>query len=105
MGLFLYYYDPVKSNLAPKCWFKMFTGLSCPGCGFQRCVHALLHGDIVTAIRYNLFLAIGIPYLVFIAISEFLNQQFSTILIKRKAAHLYILLYFTWFVVRNVYKI
>ena len=105
IGLFLYYYDPVKSNLAPKCWFKVFTGLSCPGCGFQRCVHALLHGNLWEAIGYNIFLAVGIPFLAFVAVCESVGLNFSTLLIKRSAAYLYLFLYFTWFVVRNVYEI
>ena len=28
------------------CPFKYFTGLDCPGCGFQRSVIALLHGNV-----------------------------------------------------------
>lgn len=104
-GLFLYLYDPVKSIFAPKCWFKVLTGLSCPGCGFQRCVHALLHGNLGEAISYNLFLAVGFPFLVFVAVCESVGLGFSTLLIKRRAAYMYLFLYFTWFVVRNVYKI
>ena len=103
VGLFLYNNDPVKSHLAPQCMFKTITGLSCPGCGFQRYVHALLHGDILCAIRYNLFLALGIPFLLFVAVSENAKLSYPTLLVKKNAAYLYILLYFAWFVVRNVY--
>lgn len=102
---FLYFNDPINSSHTPKCWFKVFTGLSCPGCGFQRCVHALLHGNILEAINYNLFLVIGVPYLVFVAVSESLGLKYSMMLIKRRAAYLYIFLYFIWFAVRNVYNI
>lgn len=53
----LYYLDPVKYVFMPKCPFKMLTGLDCPGCGFQRAMHALLHGHVMQAIRFNFSLS------------------------------------------------
>jgi hypothetical protein len=39
----------------PKCPFKMITGFSCPGCGIQRALYAIMHGNIKEAIvRYVL---------------------------------------------------
>lgn len=105
VGVFLYYNDPMRNSLAPKCWFKLLTGLSCPGCGFQRCVHAMLHGEIISAFKYNLFFAIGIPYLIFVVIFEKKRLNYTAISIRDGAAYMYILLYFSWFVVRNVCKI
>ena len=58
----LYFLDPVKYVLMPKCPFKMLTGLSCPGCGIQRAIHALLHGDVAGAVKYNFFLVYSGPY-------------------------------------------
>jgi len=105
MGVFLYLNDPIKSDIAPKCLFKVLTGLSCPGCGFQRCVHALLRGDFVNAVKFNLFLAIGIPYLFFIALAEVFNIRHFNIFLQANFVYLYILLYFMWFIVRNLYGI
>ena len=34
----------LQNHLIP-CPFKYLTGIDCPGCGFQRSVIALLHGD------------------------------------------------------------
>lgn len=34
------------------CPFKKFTGIDCPGCGFQRSVIALLQGDIMQSFAY-----------------------------------------------------
>ena len=45
----------------PKCSFKLLTGLSCPGCGLQRAVHALLNGEPMKAIQYNYFLVYSGP--------------------------------------------
>jgi len=38
------------------CPFHELTGLWCPGCGLTRATHALLRGDIGTALGYNLLL-------------------------------------------------
>ena len=54
-GVFLYINDPAQIDLVPRCRFKSIIGLSCPACEIQRCVYVLLHGDYVSAIKYNLF--------------------------------------------------
>lgn len=35
------------------CPFQLLLGLDCPGCGMTRATHALLHGDVVTALDHN----------------------------------------------------
>lgn len=49
----------------PRCWFHYFTGLDCPGCGSQRMVHALLHGDLAAAWHANALLLLISPVLLF----------------------------------------
>ncbi len=44
--------DP-SSPFYPKCPFHTLTGLLCPGCGSQRCLHALLGGDWAAAWHFN----------------------------------------------------
>ncbi len=39
----------------PACPFYTVFGLYCPGCGNTRSVLALLHGDVLLSLRYNLF--------------------------------------------------
>ena len=60
----LFWYDPVRSGIFPKCPFLMLTGYKCPGCGSQRAVHALLHGDFRSALGLNALLLFSLPYLV-----------------------------------------
>ena len=52
----LYTYDPVQTAFFPKCIIRSFTGLQCPGCGLQRALHALLHGEIAASFTYNPFI-------------------------------------------------
>lgn len=60
----LYYiFNPATSVWAPKCMFKMMTGYECPGCGSQRLLHSLLHGDIASAWRANAYLLCISPLL------------------------------------------
>lgn len=55
-------FDPLLSVWFPKCPFLLATGLECPGCGSQRAIHALLHGDIWGAIQANALFVVAIPY-------------------------------------------
>lgn len=60
-AVFLYSVPPVEGSFYPPCFFYRVTGLYCPGCGSTRCLHALLHGDLVQALAYNVFLVILLP--------------------------------------------
>lgn len=55
--------DPAASRFVPKCLFHELTGWQCPGCGSQRMLHALLHGDIAAAWRHNALLLLLLPLL------------------------------------------
>lgn len=47
------------------CSFREITGFECPGCGGQRALHLLLHGDISGAFRHNAFFIIVLPFLAY----------------------------------------
>ena len=59
----LYYALEPSSGSLPSCLLLRLTGFRCPGCGTQRAVHALLHGDVVGGIAYNYSLLATIPIL------------------------------------------
>jgi len=47
-------FDPnLPGNPFPACLFHQLTGFYCLGCGTTRALHALVHGDIATALRMN----------------------------------------------------
>lgn len=45
----------------PYCPLKFVTGIDCPACGGLRCVHALMNGDITTAMDQNLLAVFVLP--------------------------------------------
>ncbi len=48
---------------APPCLVHDITGLYCPGCGATRATHALMHGDVLGALRMNALLVLLPPFL------------------------------------------
>ena len=62
----LYFFDPETAGIYPVCPSKFISGYDCPGCGSLRATHALLHGNIASAWRYNpaIFFAIALLLLI-----------------------------------------
>ena len=59
----VYFIDPRVPGNYPPCLFLFVTGCYCPGCGTLRALHSLLHGDLISALGYNV-LTIGLlPFL------------------------------------------
>ncbi len=71
--LLYYFVYPLYGQYFPKCIFHSSTGFYCPGCGTQRAVVSLLHGDILAALRNNLLAMIALPFLLFSAVIFCLN--------------------------------
>lgn len=101
-----YNFNPLETSWMPKCPSKLLTGLDCPACGAQRAFHAMLHGRITEAIQYNLFLFIGIPYLLLTVWSTFTcfpgNKRVRSISHHPAIAYGYIALFFIWWIARNL---
>jgi hypothetical protein len=60
-ALIFFLFDPTKVAIFPPCVFHQVTGLDCPGCGAQRALHQLLHGNIVAALRLNAMFVLSLP--------------------------------------------
>lgn len=54
IGLIILYglFDPAKGGF-PACPVRTLTGWLCPGCGSQRAIHQLLHGNLAVSFHYN----------------------------------------------------
>jgi hypothetical protein len=65
--LLLYFFNNPAERNFPKCIFNQLTGLYCPGCGSQRALSALLHGNFLLALHDNLLIVCCIPLLFYAA--------------------------------------
>ena len=74
LGTVYFLFDPLESRWMPKCVFHVVTGWDCPGCGSQRAIHALLHGDIAGAFQANAILFLLVPFLLLVAFVELLGN-------------------------------
>lgn len=70
---FLYLYDPTRGNPILPCLFNSLTGLDCIGCGTTRALHALLHGDFLTALSFNLVMPFWLLLPAYALLSEWLQ--------------------------------
>lgn len=101
-----YRFDPTASWWMPRCPSKLLTGYDCPGCGSQRMLHALLHGDIAAAWRFNPFILLSLPFLAVAIWGNFSSLHGSAKM--RAVAHspyvvwVYIIAFFGWWILRNL---
>ncbi len=104
----LYFFKGPESGLYPRCMFKMLTGLSCPGCGSQRAVHAMMEGDFKAAFGFNALFMLEIPLLGLLGISRLLGNR-TPRLQRLLSARFFILFILTtiiiWTIVRNIFDV
>lgn len=73
-------------SLWPRCPIYAFTGIYCPGCGGQRAVSAILHGDLTAALDQNALIFV-IP--IFIALgfwAQRVNRRWVTVALVSSVA-------------------
>ncbi|WP_203294825.1 DUF2752 domain-containing protein [Luteirhabdus pelagi] len=58
-------FNPLEYSFFPSCPFHSLTGLHCPGCGSQRAIHLLLHGEFWQAFQMNALLLLTLPILLY----------------------------------------
>lgn len=103
--LLLLAFTDVSSGLWPRCLFHSLTGLECPGCGTQRAVHALFHGDIARAWSYNPLLFILSPLIPLMLASSLMPRWLGRLakwLESRAAALSLLCLLLLWTIIRNL---
>lgn len=94
VGILLLYslFDARYVEWFPRCPFYMLTKLYCPGCGSQRALSALLHGDFFQSIKYNFLAIIVLPFLLYAAVINGLNLLGK----KKVPLHIFYAPAFSW---------
>jgi len=75
--LLLYFFIDAREGGFPACPFFSITNLYCPGCGSQRALSSLLHGDIRDSLEYNPLISLFLP-LFLIAAYYYCRNLFRT---------------------------
>ena len=107
IGAFLaiyFFFDPAGAAWMPKCPVYVLTGLECPGCGTQRALHALLHGNPAEAWKHNALLMISLPVIIWMIWLETQRTRRPAIYASfYRPATIYIIgaAIVAWFIVRN----
>ena len=99
-------FDPSASRFFPRCPFLMLTGLKCPGCGTQRAIHALLHGALLTALRFNALLPTSVVLLALYGYAEVVRKshpRFYSRVNSSTAITAVLIVVVAWWIVRNVF--
>lgn len=89
----------------PKCPWYALTGWKCPGCGSQRMIHALLHGDLAAAWTHNAFLLCSLPLIAALGVIEADRRRWPRLYARLFRLPLYIailLLLLAWTLLRNL---
>lgn len=101
---FYFMVDPAWKFM-PRCPVYHLTGLKCPGCGTQRALHALLHGDFAAAWGFNPALILSIPLLLLIALSAAMRERAPRFYRTMHSVPLIIATgtaFLLWFLLRNI---
>ncbi|WP_370369095.1 DUF2752 domain-containing protein [Mycolicibacterium sp. CH28] len=56
--------DPTTpGGFLPVCPTKALLGVDCPGCGALRMLYSLMHGDVMSAVRFNALAVVALGFL------------------------------------------
>ena len=100
------YFNPTNAGFFPVCPLFALTGLACPGCGLTRGFHALLHGDVWTALDYNALLPffallIGFAFVSLIYLA-WRGRRMPISLLHPKALWVFLIMLLVFGVARNL---
>lgn len=101
-----YFFDPSEVGWMPRCLWKVLTDTDCPGCGSQRMVHALMHGDIIAAWHANAYALCMIPVIIFLFWLEFTRERHPGLYARVHRTSVIMSLAFSvlgWWFLRNLF--
>lgn len=102
-------FDPSVTWWIPRCPSKIITGFDCPGCGTQRALYALLHGDLAAAVRYNFLIFPAGVMIVLLLVAQLGRNRWKTMGRMHNALNstpvilAVLIVTIVWCVVRNIF--
>ncbi len=102
------YYQADTLTEGKQCTLLYLTGFYCPGCGGQRSLHSLLHGQIFTALHYNFLFVIGLPFLIYlyyIVVQQYIvkSEKYQTkVIISSNFAWIFLAIIVIYTILRNI---
>lgn len=107
LAVIYFFVNPLASGHPIQCPWHMLTGTLCPACGTQRALNALVHGHLGQALSYNYFFVLSIPYAMIAVLVSWYNFGNRLDWLKRIAFHpitlkAYVVLFFLWWIARNL---
>lgn len=99
-------FDPSSARFFPRCPFLMLTGYKCPGCGTQRAIHALLHGNFLEALRFNAMMVASVPLLALYGYAEIVRKSKPRFYNKVNSTPIILTIFVLvvlWWILRNVF--
>jgi hypothetical protein len=74
--LLLYFFFDAREHAFPQCPSRVYLGFHCAGCGSQRALSALLHGDLLAAMRLNILFLFSLPVVGYAAYARLRSKSF-----------------------------
>lgn len=106
VAVFYFSINPATSKYMPRCVFLVVTGYKCPGCGSQRVIHSVLHGDFVAAFRYNAFFMVAIPLIILYLLNDYtklIPGKVGEVITHHYTIAAIAIVVVLWWVLRNVF--
>jgi hypothetical protein len=104
--LLYFFWNPSNNNFFPKCPLYSLTGIYCPGCGSQRAMHQIIHGNIIEGLRHNYLIALlGIVLLyqaLLFMVHKLYNKSFYNILHQSLTIKIILVLILVFWLLRNI---
>ena len=94
--------DPSERTLGPPCPLRALTGLDCPLCGATRATHALVRGQLVTALDFNALYVAILPVVVVMGLVWLVRGRLPAVARRTSAAWVLLSVGVAFAVVRNL---
>jgi Protein of unknown function (DUF2752) len=107
----IYIYATINpaTHYFPRCPLLVITGFKCPGCGSQRALYCMLHGQWRQAFLYNPLLLICLPYIIIGLLKEYTTIFKGSFVFIQKwygywASIILFVVVIAYFILRNIFN-